>query len=147
MLAFSPEEKETARVEPKAGQQFDGDWPALAQRLSLSGGAKELARNAELKGGGADAFELVVPKAMAHLAGEGYRDKLQAALTAHFGRRITVRVSMGDTRGASAAALEAADKGARRAEAARAVQGDSFVQDLVNLFDARVVDSTIKEKR
>jgi DNA polymerase-3 subunit gamma/tau len=147
MLAFSPEEKKTARVEPKAGQQFDGDWPALAQRLSLSGGAKELARNAELKGGSADAFELVVPKAMAHLAGEGYRDKLQAALTAHFGRRITARVSTGDTHGASAAALEAADKGARRAEAARAVQGDSFVQDLVNLFDARVVDSTIKEKR
>ena len=44
-------------------------------------------------------------------------------------------------------ALEAADRNARKAEAARAVQGDSFVQDLVNLFDARVVDSTIKEKR
>ena len=149
MLAFTLESPKGEKANPVSdpARSFDGDWPALAQRLALSGGAKELARNAELKSAAADAFELVVPKAMAHLAGEGYRDKLQAALTAHFGRRIALRVSGGDTRGASAAALEAADKGARRAEAARAVQGDSFVQDLVNLFDARVVDSTIKEKR
>jgi DNA polymerase-3 subunit gamma/tau len=149
MLAFSPVEgkKEIPVKKSTPSNDFDGDWPALAQRLALSGGAKELARNAELKSGAADAFELVVPKAMAHLAGENYRDKLQAALTAHFGRRIQVRVSAGETRGGSAAALEAADRGARRAEAAKAVQGDSFVQDLVNLFDGRVVDSTIKEKR
>ena len=38
-------------------------------------------------------------------------------------------------------------KRARQAEAARAVKGDSFVQDLVNLFDGRVVDSTIREKQ
>jgi hypothetical protein len=32
-------------------------------------------------------------------------------------------------------------------EATRAVQADGFVQDLVNLFDGRVVDSTIREKQ
>ena len=74
-------------------------------------------------------------------------ESLQAALTSNFGRPVQLRVAIGETRGASAAALEAADRNARKAEAARAVQGDSFVQDLVNLFDARVVDSTIKEKR
>ena len=37
-------------------------------------------------------------------------------------------------------------KGVRHAEAVRAVQGDNFVQELVNLFDGRVVDSTIREK-
>jgi hypothetical protein len=59
---------------------------------------------------------------------------------------VRVRVTAGETRGASLAAREAADVNARRAEAAKAVQGDSFVQDLVNLFDGRVVDSTIKDK-
>jgi hypothetical protein len=38
-------------------------------------------------------------------------------------------------------------KGARHAEAVRAVQGDHFVQELVNLFDGRVVDSTIRDKQ
>ena len=50
--------------------------------------------------------------------------------------------------GATAAAIESAENAARgSAEAARAVQGDRFVQDLVNLFDGRVVDSTIREKQ
>jgi len=33
------------------------------------------------------------------------------------------------------------------AAATEAVQSDGFVKDLVNLFDAKVVDSTIKEER
>ncbi|MEW6688957.1 MAG: DNA polymerase III subunit gamma/tau [Pseudomonadota bacterium] len=147
MLAFSPEREreELPENKGKAGS-FDGNWVALAQRLPVSGGAKELARNAELASHEAGLFDLVVPKTMAHLAGETYREKLEQALAAQFGSAVKLRVSAGETRGASAAALEAADRSARRAEAARAVKGDSFVQDLVNLFDARVVDSTIKEK-
>ena len=149
MLAFTPGNPKGEKTAPisSLAKAFDGDWPALTQRLALSGAAKELARNAEMKSGSEGRFELVVPKAMAHLAGEGYRDKLQSALAAYFGKPVQVRVSAGETRGASAAALEAADRGARRAAAARAVQGDSFVQDLVTLFDARVVDSTLKDKR
>jgi len=152
MLAFGTqeanhEERTPAKAEAKKEQTFDGNWPGLVGRLALSGGARELARHAELKGSSAGAFELAVPKAMAHLAGESYRENLQAALAAHFGRPAQLRIAVGETRGASAAALEAADRSARKAEAARAVQGDSFVQDLVNLFDARVVDSTIKDKR
>jgi hypothetical protein len=54
-------------------------------------------------------------------------------------------VSVGELAGASAAALEAGEREARRAEAARSVQGDGFVQDLVNMFDAKVVDSSIRE--
>src|SRR5262249_40992372 len=89
MLAFSPEEKissgeKSSKAEAKTGQQFDGNWPALAQRLALSGAAKELARNAELKSGSAGSFELVVPKSMAHLAGDRYREKLPQALAAPF---------------------------------------------------------------
>ena len=144
MLAFRPEG--ISFKEEKKSNDFDGNWPALAQRLALSGGAKELARNAELKGHDKGVFDLVVPKSMAHLAGSGYRDKLQAALAADFGAAVRVRVTAGETRGATAAALETAERGARHAEAARAVQGDSFVQDLVELFDGRVVDSTIREK-
>ena len=154
MLAFRPEidfsrggKDEKAAPAKTTAKQFDGDWPALVRRLPLAGGSKELARNSELKGRDNGVFELVVPKSMAYLAGDSYRDKLQTALAAHFGSAVKIRVTQGETRGATAAALEAADRGARRAEATRAVKGDSFVQDLVNLFDGRVVDSTIREKQ
>jgi hypothetical protein len=60
---------------------------------------------------------------------------------------VKLRVTLGETQGVTAAALETAEKGVRKAEAVRAVQGDKFVQELVNLFDGRVVDSTIQEKQ
>lgn len=156
MLVFRPEvagisvpEKkiEVKRTQSPQAAVFDGNWPALVQQLALSGGPKELARNSELRSSVNGVFELVVQKAMAHLAGDSYREKLQAALTAHLGSPVKLRVTPGDVRGATASALDAADRGARQAEAARAVKGDSFVQDLVNLFDGRVVDSTIREKQ
>jgi DNA polymerase-3 subunit gamma/tau len=153
MLVFRPGETgSTARSKPTSTAAarpagFDGDWAALVQRLPLAGGAKELARNSELKSHANDLFELVVQKTMAHLAGESYKEKLQAALALQFGRPVKLRVTPGETQGATAAALESAEKGARKAEAVRAVQGDKFVQELVNLFDGRVVDSTIREKQ
>jgi len=132
---------------PAAEAAFDGDWAGLVQRLSLAGGAKELARNTELKSQSGNVFELVLQKSMAHLAGETYREKLQAALSAHLGRAVRVQVTPGETGAATAAAKEGAEKGARHAEAVRKVQGDKFVQDLVNLFDGRIVDSTIRDKQ
>jgi DNA polymerase-3 subunit gamma/tau len=143
--AFSPQVKSNPAQESPT--QFDGNWTALVQKLPLSGAAKELARNTELKRHANGVFELVVPKTLPHLAGEGCREKLQAALAAHFGRAVKVQVTTGETGGATAAAIETVEKGARRAEAVRAVQGDGFVQELVNLFDGRVVDSTIREKQ
>ena len=152
MLVFRPGEsrprgrkEETRAVRPATG--FDGNWTGLIQQLPLSGGSKELARNTEFKRHEDGVFELTLQKTMSHLAGESYREKLQAALAAHFGRPIRLLVTPGDVRGETAAAVESAEKGARRAEAVRAVQGDKFVQELVNLFDGKVVDSTIREKQ
>jgi len=157
MLVFRPEaasgkgseREKPAREQPVAvpGGKFEGDWPALVQTLPLSGGQKELARHSELRSATDGEFDLVVEKSMPHLAGELYREKLQAVLAAHFGRPVKLRVTPGEIRGKTAAALETAARGARQAEATRAVKGDSFVQDLVNLFDGRVVDSTIREKQ
>src|SRR6185503_12136321 len=151
MLVFRPGEASArptgSAPKSETQKQFDGNWAALVQKLPLSGAAKELARNTELKSEANGVFELTVPKTMTHLAGDGYREKLQAALTAHFGKPVKLQIATGEVRGATAAALETAEKGVRRAEAVKAVQGDSFVQDLVNLFDGRVVDSTIREKQ
>jgi len=88
----------------------------------------------------------VVPKAKAYLAERSYTDKLKAALEQHLGSPAFVKVSTGETAGISAAALEAGEREARRAAAAQSVQSDGFVKDLVNLFDAKVVDSTIKQE-
>jgi DNA polymerase-3 subunit gamma/tau len=150
MLAFRPEGGDKAiALPPRAKQPVaenakPGGWPELVQQLPVSGAARELARNAELKQGDGTSFELVVPKAKAYLAERGYADKLKAALEQLLGRSIQLKLSVGEVGGGSVAALEAGERDARRAAAAQAVKSDGFVQDLVNMFDGKIVDSTIR---
>jgi DNA polymerase-3 subunit gamma/tau len=152
MLAFRPETPGAA-ASPSPGKAplskpqapASSDWPQLVQSLPVTGAARELARNAELQRREDGVFELVVPRAKSYLAGQNYVEKLKAALDQHLGSPVRVNVSVGEIAGATAASLEAGEREARRAEAVKAVQGDGFVQDLVNLFDGKVVDSTIRE--
>jgi len=150
LLAFRPEGAGNSLPMPKTAQSSPSStqskgWPELVQQLPVTGAARELARNAELKRREGSGFELVVPKAKAHLAERSYVDKLKSALEQHLGGPVSVKVSVGETAGGSVSSLEAGEREARRAAAAQAVQKDGFVQDLVNLFDGEVVDSTIRE--
>jgi DNA polymerase III subunit gamma/tau len=162
MLAFRPEtasreaapQRPVAAAKPKqaplasapqASAPQSNDWPQLVQQLPVTGAARELARNSELQRKDNGVYELVVPKAKAYLAGRNYVDKLKAALDQHLGSPVRLNVSVGEVAGSTAAAVEAGERETRRAEAAKSVQGDGFVQDVVNMFDAKVVDSSIRE--
>ncbi|HET9352021.1 MAG TPA: DNA polymerase III subunit gamma/tau C-terminal domain-containing protein, partial [Burkholderiales bacterium] len=152
MLAFRPEgagrdlpvpkKTENAQARPQSS-----DWTALVQQLPVTGAARELARNAELRRRDGASFELVVPKTKAYLAERSYVEKLKAALEQQLAAPVSLKVSVGEVAGASVASLEAGEREARRTAAAQAVASDGFVQDLVNLFDGKVVDSTIREDR
>jgi DNA polymerase III subunit gamma/tau len=160
MLAFRPEAIGREPASPAAASPASaaarpsrkaaatpsaGDWPQLVQALQVTGAARELARNAELQRAHDGVFDLVVPKAKAYLAERAYVDKLKAALDRHVGSPVRVNVSVGEVAGVTAAALEAGEREARKVEAVKSVQADGFVQDLVNMFDGKVVDSTIRE--
>jgi DNA polymerase-3 subunit gamma/tau len=112
--------------------------------LQVTGAARELARNSALSRHAEGVIELTVPKTMSHLAERNYQEKLKAALEQHFGSQIVLKVTPGEAVAATAAAVDAEDRESRHAEAARAVQGDRFVKELVDMFDARVVGSSVK---
>ena len=141
------EKKELPKKPSASAREAEIDWPDLARQLAVTGAARELARNAELRRREAGVFDLVVPKAKAYLADHSYQDKLKAALEKHLGSPVSLKVSVGEIGGTTAAAIEAGDRDAQQAEAARAVQADGFVQDLVNLFDGKVVGSTIRDNQ
>jgi DNA polymerase III subunit gamma/tau len=160
MLAFRPEgatralpvaklrEPAAAPAKPQARAAVApqaGPWPELVRELPVAGAARELARHAELVRREGQSFELVVPRGKAYLAERAYVDKLKAALEQHFGTPVALRVAAGEVAGATAATLDAGERQARRAAAEQAVQKDGFVNDLVNLFDGKVVDSTIRD--
>ncbi len=142
----TPQGKTPVAAKPQPGRTASG-WPELVQQLSISGAARELARNAELKQRDGSSFELLVPKAKTYLAERNYVDKLKSALEQHLGSPVNLKVSAGEVAGGSVASIEAGEREARRAAAAQAVNSDGFVQDLVNMFDGKVVDSTIREDR
>jgi DNA polymerase-3 subunit gamma/tau len=155
MLAFAPVEPgaatsagpapHVANVEPASGGsrpvktgRFDGDWPAVARALRVTGAAKQLAERSELVSFEADALELAVGSESRALADKAYVDKLKAALADHFGRPLGLTVKVGAVNGRSAAAIAESERRAREESATARIDADPFVQELVAGFDATV---------
>jgi DNA polymerase-3 subunit gamma/tau len=119
------------------------DWPSLVGKIKVGGMARMLADNCEFRRLEGDILELAVPEAHKHLLEKAYTDKLQAALEEYFGRRIRVRISSGGS-GKTPAEIENQERQAKMAKAIESIDTDPFVRELVENFDARVNDSTIK---
>ena len=128
----------------KAAIAFDGDWPALVERLNLTGMAGMAARYGELASFDNGHFELVVPETHRMYAEKAYQDKLKAELQQHFGATIRLTVRVGSTAGISVAAARSREVASRQAHAAEAIEDDPFVRDLVRDFGAEVVVSSIR---
>ncbi|HEX7465424.1 MAG TPA: DNA polymerase III subunit gamma/tau [Usitatibacter sp.] len=139
--APSPPAPSVASTGPVA---FDGDWPALVERLRLTGMAGMAARHAELDSFQNNHLELVVPETDRVYAEKAYQDKLKADLAAHFGPGFRLSVRVGATAGASVAAAKSRETALKQASAAEAIEEDPFVRDLVRDLGAEVVPSSIR---
>ena len=123
---------------------FDGDWPALVDRLNLTGMAGMVARYGELASYANGHLELVVPESHSMYAERAYQEKLKAALAPHFGAGFRLTVRAGTTAGASVAAARSREAAQRHANAAEAIEEDPFVRELVRDLGAEVVSSSIR---
>ncbi len=119
---------------------FDGDWAALLAQLKLGGQARMLAVHSELESVDGDRLRLRVPAEHKHLAEKSYQDKLREALGTHFGRAMQLSVSLVDGAANTPVRQQNEARAARQLEAETAIANDPFVQDLVQQFDARVVE-------
>jgi DNA polymerase-3 subunit gamma/tau len=120
------------------------EWPVLVASLKLGGMARMLAQHCELVRSDVSRIELRLPEEHRHLLEKPYRDKLQAALEERFGRRIAVDIALGEATGTSPAALDDQERQARQRQAVEAIDRDPFVRELVENFDARVADESIR---
>jgi len=120
------------------------EWPVLVASLKVGGMARMLAQHCELIGLDGSRLVLRLPEVHRHLLEKPYRDKLQGALEEHLGRRMMVEITLGETTGTSPAALEDQERQARQRQAVESIDRDPFVRDLVENFDARVADESIK---
>ncbi len=123
---------------------FDGDWPGLVARLKLGGMAGMLAKQCELKHWEDGALEFNVPEEHRHLTDKGYQDKLKEAVAKHFGKEIRITIAVGKIAGMTPAQVEGREKQARLDEAKTSIDSDPFVRELVETFDAQIIESSIK---
>ena len=127
-----------------AGPAFDRDWPKLANQLKVSGVARQLAQQSELRGFDGESMELGLAHSAKHLAERIYQDKLRAALHEHFGRSIALKIVIGEISGNTAAVQAQTERQARQGKALDVIQGDAFVRDLMDTFDATIVGDSVK---
>ncbi|MDP2829013.1 MAG: DNA polymerase III subunit gamma/tau [Sulfuricellaceae bacterium] len=142
-LPPEPEVQAESRNDPPHGL-FDGNWNDLVGRLKLGGIAKSLAQHCELKNHDGSKFELCVPAEQKHLMAKSYQDKLKLALEEYFGHPIFLNISQGDVVGMTPAMLNQQEKQSRQADAVVSIAQDPFVRDAVEVFDAKIIESTIK---
>ena len=133
-----------ASAAPAGGGTFDGDWPALAERLAVKGIARQLAQQSELRSFDGESMELSLAAAHRHLADKGYQEKLRAALQEYFGRTIALKISIGEVKGVTAAAKAQGERQARQEKAVEAIHGDPFVRDMMETLDATIVSDSVK---
>ena len=119
------------------------DWRNLVGRIKVGGMARMLGDNCEFQSLQGDNVELVVPEAHKHLLDKTYTEKLQSALGEYFGRKLRLRISTGGS-GKTPAEIQTQERQAKLAKAIESIDADPFVRDLVENFDARVKDISIK---
>ena len=119
------------------------DWRNLVGRIKVGGMARMLGDNCEFQALQGDNVDLVVPEAHKHLLEKAYTDKLQSALGDYFGRKLRLRIVTGGS-GKTPAQMENQERQAKLAKAIESIDADPFVRELVENFDARVKDTSIK---
>jgi DNA polymerase-3 subunit gamma/tau len=122
------------------------DWRNLVGRIKVGGMARMLGDNCEFQALQGDNIDLVVPEAHKHLLEKAYTDKLQTALGDYFSRKLRLRISTGGS-GKTPAEIENQERQAKLAKAIESIDADPFVRELVENFDARVKDTSIKPVR
>jgi DNA polymerase-3 subunit gamma/tau len=129
---------------PAGGLPTTTGWHELVANLKLGGMARMLAQHSELVREDGGRLELMVPEAHRHLLDQAYRDKLQAALEERYGRKLRLHFALGANSGNTPAELDDKERQARQRRAIETIEGDPFVREVVENFDARVLDDSIR---
>ena len=123
---------------------WDGNWRALVENhLSKLGLVRALAQNCELVNFDNDEITLRISEAHKHLASANYLEKLNTALTNHFGRRLKLNMTTGQEVNTPARQL-AVEKAELQDQATQAIMDDRFVQGLMQEMGATIVPNSIK---
>ena len=127
-----------------ADVSFDGDWPAIVAALALQGPAGQLAAHCVLVGRTSELIKLRLDP-----AGEVFRrpqleQKLAQALAQHFGQPVRLDIAVSDAEEVTPARQQARAADARVKAAEQAIEADSNVRAMREVFGATVQPGSVK---
>ena len=124
---------------PSVAGGADDDWHSISARLP--GMVRQLAQHCELVARADGVVRLRLDPARKHL--QQHQDKLRAALTELWGS-LRLEIEVAAPEDTTPAAKAEGERRVRQEQAVAAIEGDSFVREVVDIFDATIDESTIK---
>ncbi|MBU0603888.1 MAG: DNA polymerase III subunit gamma/tau [Gammaproteobacteria bacterium] len=132
-------EPEPVRAMPRNNQ----DWHTLVDALDVVALPRQLAHQCEWVGSDGDLIRLRLSRDMAHLVTSA-QDRLRAALQATLGLPVRLQFEQGEPVGETVAQRRNAQQRARFEQARESIRNDPFVQQVIEQFDARLIEDSIK---
>ncbi|WP_332673777.1 DNA polymerase III subunit gamma/tau [Aromatoleum sp.] len=129
-----------------AGDVAALDWHATVRSLGLGGMVRELAQHCEWIALADDVVSLRLSETHRHLLGmnPALADRLQDALGAFYARPLRLTIETGAIAGETPAQRDQVEKRARHVEAVAALERDPFVRELIERFDASLVEASVR---
>ena len=126
-------------------RDYSAAWADILPELGLGGMARELAQHCELIRIEAHQVVLRLSPDHGHLLGmKPVVDKLQQALADYFARPLKLNIEQEKIVGDTPAAVAQRQKRERQEQAVAALEKDEFVREVIDLFDAKLIESSIK---
>ena len=139
-----PSEVDIPVVSREAAVPASDDWHEILAALKLSGMARELGQHCEMRRLEGGQIELCLSPAHRHLQIKPAQDKLQQSLAEYFGRAMQLIIRLDDVAGDTPAAVAQRRRNEQQERAVESVEQDGFVREVIDLFDATLVESSIK---
>lgn len=121
-----------------------GDWPDILTALKIGGMARELAQHCELRELLGARIVLRLSPTHRHLLMKPAQDKLQQSLGEYFARPLQLTIELEEVSGDTPAAAAQRDRRERMDRAIASVEQDGFVREVIEVFDATLIESSIK---
>ena len=136
---------ESASVASATTVQLDaGSWPNIVDRLGLKGMTRELAQHSAFHSFTEGLLMLNLPATHRQLLIPASEQRMQQTLGELLGGAVRVRFDVVDQVGVTAAVLKKEAAEERQNHAVAAIESDPLVQELIDVFDAKLIDGSIR---
>ena len=133
-----------AMTPDSATDRESGDWSTILGALKLGGMARELGQHCQLRRLEGAHVLLHLSPTHRHLLLKPAQDKLQSSLAEYFGRPLQLSIELHETVGDTPAATAQRRKHQQQERAVAAIEQDGFVREVIDVFDATLIESSIK---